>query len=137
MKWFTIIHLLVSVSSNGKIIKIWIIVNFIRIYDQVHVQFSIVSYLLFKNTSIIFLSMSVDFFHKYLYLKVNSPIVCSALGGFNCVSSQFLASRVRADCRRQCVWISEECPGVGYRRLGAGLSEYFDSVSDQSVEMSK
>ena len=48
MKCFTIIHVFVSISSNVKIIKIWIIVNFIRVYDQDHVQFSIVSYLLFK-----------------------------------------------------------------------------------------
>ena len=48
MKWSTTYHKLVSISSNVKILKILTIVNFIRVYDQDHLQFSIVSNLLFK-----------------------------------------------------------------------------------------
>ena len=79
MKSLSAIHVSVSDSSNVIFLKIWIIVNFIRTHVPDHLQFSIVSNLLFKNTSIIFLSISVDFFHKILYFKINPPIVCSAV----------------------------------------------------------
>ena len=48
MKSFSAIHKLVSDSSSVIFLKIWIIVNFIRTHVQDHLQFSIVSSLLFK-----------------------------------------------------------------------------------------
>ena len=67
MKWFTIIHLLVSISSNVKILKIWIIFNFIRIYDQNHLQFSVVSYLLFKDFNYILVNVCRFFLQILLF----------------------------------------------------------------------
>ena len=82
MKSFSIIHVLVSDSSNAIFLKIWIIANFIRTHVQDHLQFSIVSSLLFKILQL-YSCQYLSIFQKYLYLKVNSPIVCSVLWDLN------------------------------------------------------
>ena len=129
MKLLSAIHVLVSDSSNVIFLNIWIIVNFIRTHVQDHLQFSIVSNLLFKILQLYSCQYLLIFFTNILIWKLILQYYKQYYEIFVLPSLHSSLQGVRANCLRQCVWISEECPGVGYRRLGAGLSEYLDDVS--------